>query len=193
MNVNVSIEKPQLSQIFSHSLIGLQIILGSVFLALMAQLSIPLPFTPVPLSMQPLAVFLLAITLGSRKAPLAVIAYLMQATYGLPVLAGGLSNPAWIIGFKAGYLIGFVVVAYLVTALIEKNKKSNFFKGWLIFSFGEITLLSCGVLWLSFFVGFKKAVLFGAVPFIPGALIEITIATCYLQSSDWLKSQIKKL
>jgi len=183
-------KKHHLSSTLSGSWIGcLQVVLGSIFLGLMAQLAIPLPFNPIPLSVQTLAISLLAISLGSRKAPLAVMAYLVQATFGLPVLAGGLSNPLWMIGPKAGYLIGFVLVAYLVAASIENQKKKNFFKSWMTFALGEIILLSCGSLWLSYFIGLEKAFLLGFLPFLPGALVKISIATCSLMSFQWAKSR----
>ncbi len=178
--------------ILSNSWLSLmQILVGSAFLGLMAQAAIPLPFTPVPVSLQTLAVFLLAIALGSFKAPLAVIVYLFQATIGLPVLAGGVSNPFWLFGPKAGYLIGFVLASYSVAWSLEQQKKPTFFKTCLILSLNEYFILLVGSLWLAQFVGWKNALLMGAYPFLPGSLVKITIAACTSKPIEWLKCVCK--
>ena len=70
-------------------------LLGSIFLALMSQVC-PLPFTPIPFTLQTLALFLLSGILGSAHALRSVICYLVQGTVGLPVFAGGLANPLWV-------------------------------------------------------------------------------------------------
>lgn len=173
----------------SRSVATLQVLLGSIFLAMMAQIAIPLPFTPVPMSLQSLAVALLSITLGPRKAPLAVLAYLAQASIGLPVLAAGALNPMWIVSPRAGYLLGFVVASFLVSTLLEKHHRS-FFRNWLALSLNEITILFCGACGLSFFLGWEKAFTMGVLPFIPCALIKITIAASSLKPIQWLKSKI---
>jgi biotin transport system substrate-specific component len=165
----------------------LQVLFGSIFLAIMAQIAIPLPFTPVPMSLQTLAIAILAITLGPKKAPLAVLAYLAQATVGLPVLAAGTVNSLWIIGPLAGYLLGFVASAFVVAKLLSTTKQSSFYKNWLILSLNEITILALGSLWLSYFVGFQNAITMGILPFIPCALIKITIAASSIKPINWLK------
>ena len=81
-----------------------QVIVGSLFIGLLAQVHIPLPFTPVPLSLQTLAVLLLASSLGSKKATLAVLVYLAEIGFGLPISAGAISQPLALIGTNAGYL-----------------------------------------------------------------------------------------
>jgi biotin transport system substrate-specific component len=70
---------------------------GSCFLALMSQVAFPIVGTPVPVTLQTLAVFLLGGILGSRRAAYSVIGYLIQGSLGLPVFAGGVSNPLWIL------------------------------------------------------------------------------------------------
>lgn len=158
---------------FNWMVIGL----GGISLALMSQLSIPLPFSPVPITLQSFVISMLAIFLGSRKAPFAVLFFLAQATIGLPVLAGGISNPFWILGLRAGYLIGFVLAAYVTARLLEKYRPQSFLKAWLILSSSEICISLMGCIWLGFFAGFENAVMMGVVPFIPGALIKISAAT----------------
>ena len=172
---------------FNYTLLATtQVLLGSIFLGLMSQISLPLPFTPVPVSLQTLAVFLLAITLGSRKAPLAVIAYLIQATIGLPVLAGGLSNPLWLLLPKAGYSLSFVLAVFLVARLFERQNSITFFKSWVNLLVGQIAIFTVGSLWLSCFFGLEKAFFMGVVPFISGAAMKITFTACLTKAfSRW--------
>lgn len=164
----------------------LQVLLGSVFLAIMAQIAIPLPFTPVPMSLQTLGIALLAVTLGPRKAPLAVLTYLAQASIGLPVLAAGKVNPLWIIGPNAGYLLGFVVSSYVVGKLFSISNRSSFYKNWLVLSLNEITILTLGALWLASFVGFQNAITMGILPFIPCGIIKITLAASSVKPIQWM-------
>lgn len=165
---------------------SIQVIMGSIFLAVLAQFSIPLPFTPVPLSLQTLGVALLAIGLGPRKAALAVVGYLAQATFGLPVLAGGLADPLWMLTPRAGYLIGFVAAAFVTGSLLKKVKTRGLIKTWLILSLNETTILLLGSLWLAFFVGFDHALAMGVLPFIPGAIAKITLATTSEKPLKWI-------
>lgn len=167
---------------------ALQVILGSVFLAIMAQAAIPLPFTPVPISLQTLGVALLAIALGPQKAALSVIAYLTQATMGLPVLAGGMSNALWFLTPRAGYLLGFVASAFLTGTLLERVKQRGLFKTWAILATNEATIMLFGTLWLGFFVGSESSLAMGVLPFIPGAIAKITMATVSERPIKWMKS-----
>lgn len=164
----------------------IKVVIGSVFLGLISQIAIPLPFTPVPITLQTLGVSLLAISLGPRKAPMAVLTYLFQATLGLPVLAGGVSNPLWMATPKAGYLVGFVFAAYLTATLIEKYKKTPLWKIWFALSANDGLILTIGACWLSFFVGFEKGFLLGFVPFIPGALVKISMAWISFRPLEWI-------
>lgn len=167
---------------------GLHVVLGSIFLALISQISLPLPFTPVPLTFQSLGILLLAMAQGKNKAAFSVIAYLGQATAGLPVLAGGLANPAWMVGPRCGYLLGFVAAAYVVGLVLEKTSHKSW--SWKILSLavGELTILTVGTAVLTLFFGFGNAVALGFVPFLINAAIKISIAA----SADKPLSYIQK-
>lgn len=183
-------KKAALCGVLNNHWIGvLQVIVGSLFLGLMAQIAIPLPFTPVPLSMQTFGVSLLAISLGSRKASLAALTYLVQATMGLPVLAKGLSNPLWMLGLNAGYLIGFVAASYIVGKLIERRQSAPFAKNWLILSLNEGIILLLGATFLGFYVGWENAFAMGVLPFIPGALLKITMAASSIKPIEWIRNK----
>src|ERR687893_2110175 len=91
----------------------------SAFVALMAQVAIPL--WPVPLTLQTLAVLLTGAALGSRRGTLALLVYLAEGAVGLPVFAGGASGVAYMLGPTFGYLVGFVLAAGLVGWLAERG------------------------------------------------------------------------
>lgn len=162
------------------------VILGSIFLAVMSQIAIPLPYTAVPFTLQTLAVFILAMAQGKNKAALSVITFLGQASMGLPVIAGGIVNPLWMVGPTAGYLVGFVIAAYVVGYLIEKNYSNNWMMTACSFAVGEAIILSTGTLWLAVSFGFQTAVVVGFVPFLLNGLIKIVMATTLEKPLDYL-------
>jgi biotin transport system substrate-specific component len=164
------------------------VLLGSVFLAIMARISIPLPFTPVPVTMQTLAVFLLGGMLGGKKAALSVGAYLIEGTVGLPVFSKGLANPSWFLGATAGYLLGFVAAAYAIGTLLEKRPARSFYSVLAIVSIGEVIILSLGTAWMSVFLGFNKAFAAGIVPFVIGGSMKVVIAASLLYGSSLIKN-----
>jgi biotin transport system substrate-specific component len=154
---------------------------GSCFLAILSQLAIPLPFTPVPLTLQTLGVFLLGGVLGSRLATYSVLAYLAQGSCGLPVFAGGLAGPLWLFDAKAGFLISFIIAAFLIGKMIEKRPSANLL--YILFSLflGQLMISATGMAWLSFYVGLHQAFLFGVLPFLSGAAVKITSAALILK------------
>ena len=91
---------------------------GSLFIALAAQVSVP--FFPVPLTLSTLAVLLVGLTLGSRLGAAAVLAYLAEGAMGLPVFAGGMNGVA-LVGPTAGFLYGFVGMAWLAGLAVERG------------------------------------------------------------------------
>src|SRR5512132_4009477 len=92
---------------------------ASLAIALAAQVAVPLPFTPVPLTLQTLAVLLASAALGMRRGALAVALYLAEGLAGLPVFASFSSGPAPFLGPTGGYLVGFLPAAAIVGALAE--------------------------------------------------------------------------
>ncbi|MCB1113811.1 MAG: biotin transporter BioY [Chlamydiia bacterium] len=156
---------------------SIQVFSGSVLLALISQVAIPLPFTPVPLSLQTFTIFMLAMTLGSKKGTASVLTYLAQGTIGLPVFAGGLSNPAWIMGPRGGYLIGFALAAWVVGKLYESCSNKSLKNTLLILFAGEAMILIPGALWLAAFVGYSNAFSLGVAPFLAGGALKIIAAS----------------
>ena len=85
-----------------------QVLGASVLISLCAKLAIFLPFTPVPLGLQPLIVLLSAVMLGSKRGTLAVLAFIVQGACGMPVFAGGHAGLLWLAGPTGGYLLGYL-------------------------------------------------------------------------------------
>jgi biotin transport system substrate-specific component len=167
-------------------------ILGSIFLALLSQIAIPLPFTPIPMTLQTLGVFLLGGTLGGRRAAYAVLAYLTQGCCGLPVFAGGVTNPLWFLDYKAGYLIAFVAAAFVIGKMLEKRSSASFIFILFSIALGQMIILGTGMAWLSLYVGINKAFMFGVVPFLSGAVIKSIAGVLFIKSYIIYKSKSKR-
>jgi len=160
------------------------LVLGaSAFVALMAQVAIPLPFSPVPLTGQTFAVLLVGAALGSRRGALAMSAYLLEGLAGLPVFAGGMAGPAVLIGPRGGYLIGFIAMAWLVGWLSERGLDRRVDTALIAFVLGEVVLYLCGLAVLAIFVGVENAPAMGLLPFLPGDAIKIAAAALTLPAA----------
>lgn len=164
---------------------ALSVVGGSLFIALFAQLAIPLPFTIVPLTLQTLAVLLIGALLGKNRGVLAVLLYIIEGAIGLPFFAGGASGLGRILGMTGGYMLGFLCAAYLIGFLLERGSKEKFWQVTLAMIAGTTLILGLGALWLSFYVGgMKMAFLLGVLPFLAGEGLKIAIAAS-LVPSGW--------
>ncbi len=164
------------------------IVLGaSIVMALAAPLAIRLPFTPVPIVLQSHVILLMAALLGSRRGTLAVLAFLAQAAVGLPVLASGKFGPLVFVGPTGGYLLGYVVGAYLVGLLMEKCKTRTAAKTFGALSAGSIAIYFFGMVHLAGFIGYQKALLLGVVPFILGDLVKTIVCVRLLKAPSSLE------
>lgn len=150
------------------------IVLGMSFLiALAAPISIPLPFTPVPLSLQGAIILMLSVLLGGKRTALAVIGFLLQGALGLPVFATCIGGFACLLGCKGGYLLGYVVAAWVTGFLSQSASPRKIFCAMLI---GTGIILLFGAIWLSFFIGCTQAIVLGVLPFICGDIIKLIVA-----------------
>jgi biotin transporter BioY len=152
----------------------------ALFTALMARVSIPLGFTPVPITGQTLAVMLTGAMLGSRRGAAAMTVYLIAGSW-LPFYAGGGSGPVWNLA-SGGYIIGFIPAAFIVGYLAERGWDRSV---WIVVAMlvGNVALYIPGLIQLSFFVPEGKVLEFGLYPFIPGDLIKICVASLALPSA----------
>ncbi len=166
------------------------IVAGSVLTALAAQVSIPLPFTPVPITGQTFAVLLVGAALGSRRGAASMALYVAQGLAGLPVFAGGKAGLAVLFGPTGGYLIGFIAAAFLTGWLAERGWDRRPLTTALAMILGNLVIYLFGVSWLAAFVGVSKAPLLGMVPFIPGDLVKIVLATVALPGAWWVVGRL---
>lgn len=146
-----------------------QATLGSLFLAVCSQVAIVLPFTPVPVSMQTLGVFLLVLMQG-KASVLSIALYLSQASMGLPVLAGARVDPFWMLGATGGYLVGFLLCAYPAAAICGQSPSWKRVVASVVLA--QAIILLFGTAWLASYVGFDKAYALGVAPFWVGTLIK---------------------
>jgi len=153
------------------------IALCTAVICILAQFSIPLPFTPVPLTGQIIGIFLAGALLGSKKGALAVLAYLLLGTAGLPVFAAARGGIQVLAGPTGGYLIGFVPGTYILGKLVEK-KRENASSRLMI---GMIACLAfsylLGGLHLGLVMNFNltQVLLTGILPYLPLDILKIVI------------------
>jgi biotin transport system substrate-specific component len=156
---------------------------GSLLVAGMAQVRIPLPFTPVPITGQTFAVLLVGAGLGSKRGATSLALYLLMGLAGLPFFAGGASGLAILAGPTGGYLIGFVVAAYLVGLLAARGLDRRIPSALLAFLAGEIVIYLFGVVWLSVYLGLAHAIAAGLLPFLVGDAIKLVAAALVLPAA----------
>ena len=161
---------------------GLLILGFSLFLALCAQIAFPLPFTPVPVTLQTLAVLLTGAALGSRRGGLAMIVYLIEGAAGLPVFENGTGGLVHLLGVTGGYLWAFPVAAFVVGLLCERGLDRRILTSAFAMLPGTLIIYAIGVSWLAIVlhISFVQALSFGLVPFIPGDLLKLVIAAALL-------------
>jgi biotin transport system substrate-specific component len=155
---------------------------GTLFIALSAQIAIPLPFSPVPVTGQTLAVLLTGALLGSRRGGLCLLAYLVEGIVGLPVFAGGKAGLAHLLGPTGGYLVGFIAAAYITGLLAERGWDRRMGTTLLAMLLGNAVIYAFGLSWLSVFTGIGKALSLGFYPFISGDILKLAVATTLLPS-----------
>jgi biotin transport system substrate-specific component len=124
------------------------VIAASLFVAVCAHITIPLPFTPVPLTVQNFAVLLVGLLLGSRRGFAALALYLAEGAMGLPVFSPiGVGGIAHLLGPTGGYLLAYPFVAAVAGFLFERGVK-NFVRAAIAGSLAEVLLFAGGLAWL---------------------------------------------
>lgn len=149
---------------------------GVIAIALLAQVAIPLPYTPVPITGQTLAVLLIGASYGSLRALRTTAAYIAVGAFGLPVFASAASGMGALLGATSGYLFGFMIAAYVMGLVAERGYFSRVKSAVPLFLLGHACIFVCGMVVLGMFVGFNKVIALGFVPFIPGLIIKTVAA-----------------
>ncbi len=143
---------------------------------------IPLPFTPVPITMQVLFVLLAGLMLGKRYGTLSVLLYIVAGIMGVPLFAGAAGGVARILGPTGGYLLGFLLAPYIVSLLYHKLRQ-GFLALVLSLYAGLFVIYACGVIHLALMLNitFHKALQAGVYPFILGDTVKIILALYAVQ------------
>jgi biotin transport system substrate-specific component len=159
------------------------VLLGfNVLLAVCSYISFNLPLSPVPITGQTFGVLLVALALGRVRASAVVLAYLLEGSAGLPVFAGGSAGLAKLMGLTGGYLIGFLVAAYVVGTLADRGWDRTYLRSGLAMVIGTAIIFVAGLSQLALFIPSEALLAAGLIPFIPGAIIKIATASAVLPS-----------
>jgi biotin transport system substrate-specific component len=150
--------------------------LFTVVTTLGAFVRIPLPWTPVPITLQTMCVLLAGAYLGKKAGSLSQLTYIILGAAGLPVFTGAGSGFLYLAGPTGGYVAGFLLCAFFVGRGIHAAK--SLAQVWLLFLFGDALIFGCGVLWLTLLTGLPIAsvLTIGVLPFVVGDLIKISAA-----------------
>ena len=168
-------------------------ILASMLAALTAIgafITIPLPFSPIPITLQVLFVLLAGLLLGSRWAATSMGVYVLLGIIGLPVFSGGTAGIGVLLGPTGGYLVGFVVGAYVIGIIAEQGKDYsdqnnasccnhiNTIRPIVASLSGLAVIFLFGTIWLAIAadLSISQAVAVGLLPFIPGGIIKVVAA-----------------
>src|SRR5216117_3564405 len=156
---------------------GVIVISASLFVALCARVTLPLPLTPVPLTLQNFGVLLVGLTLGSRRGFAALVLYLIEGAVGMPVFnPAGFGGVAQLLGPTGGYLLAYPFVAALAGWIMEHGS-GTFFRAATAGVLAEILLFASGTSWLVVFThSFAKALRFGFYWFIFAEIIKVMLA-----------------
>ena len=150
------------------------VLAGSALLALSAQISVP--FYPVPVTGQTLVVLMIGMAYGSRLGAATLLAYLVEGGMGLPVFANGGAGWAYLAGPTGGYLIGFLVAAFILGFLAERGMGRGPISTALAMLVGTAIIYVFGVTHLSGFIGFEKSIAAGLLPFLYGDALKLIVA-----------------
>ncbi len=153
------------------------VIAASLFVALCARFTLPLPFTPVPLTLQNLGVLLVGLVLGSRRGFAALLLYLAEGASGMPVFnPAGPGGMAQLLGATGGFLLAYPLVAALAGRIMERGK-ATFARAALAGLLAEVVLFAGGLSWLALLThSVAQALRWGLYWFIFAEVIKIMMA-----------------
>ena len=161
---------------------ALLILGGAGFVGLMAQISVRLGFTPVPITGQTFAVLLVGAAYGSMLGAASLFAYLVLGVVGVPLYAD--QKHGWDVfsGATGGYIVGFILAAAVTGALAERGWDKKFSSSIAAMLTGSVIIYACGSIWLHHYlhVSWNTTFVDGVYPFIPGDLVKLYLAAAAL-------------
>ena len=169
------------------------VLAGTGFVALAAQVSIGLPFTPVPITGQTFAVVLVGASLGALLGLASLGLYLLVGALGAPVYADG--NHGWdvLTGPTGGYIVGFVLAAVLTGLLAQRRWDRRFSSAVAAMLSGNVVIYLVGLAWLAekLDTGLEKTFELGLYPFVVGDLLKLYLAGALLPGAWRLVERLK--
>jgi biotin transport system substrate-specific component len=158
---------------------------GVLLVAASAQIVLPLPFSPVPITGQTFAVLLVGSAFGASRGAVTMLAYLAIGMVGVPVFAGLESGWGAMAAPSAGYLVGMLGAAYVVGRLADRGWDRSVRRMVLAMLVGNAVIYAFGVTWLgvSLGIGVDQAIVLGALPFLVGDAVKVAAATAILPTS----------
>ena len=170
---------------------------GSIFIALAAQVRVPL--WPVPMTGQTFAVLLVGVAFGWRLGAATLLLYMAEGILGIPVFANATAGPAVILGPTGGYILGFVLAAALIGYLAERGWDRSVWRMALAMLFGNLAIYLLGVPWLAaYFAGIgseaplQAAIAGGLVPFLLGDGLKLALAACLLPATWNIMDRLRR-
>lgn len=164
--------------------------IGGVFLlSALAQVTLSLHWTPVPITGQTFGVALMALLWGRVRAFICILSYLMMGGLGLPIFAMGKSG--FLFGPTMGYLIGMVAATYWMGSLSDLGWTKTWWRCYLAAVSGSVITFSFGVMGLSLFVPVEDLWLAGVLPFLPGDFIKSFLASAIVYYSHSYAAGLK--
>ncbi len=162
-----------------ETLKNILLVLGGVaFLSLMSQVIIPLPFTPVPISLGTFGVTLMALLYGRKLGTATILSYVAAGSLGAPIFAGFKSGSLF--SPTGGYILGYIVATIILGYLSDKGVTKSYVKTFFSLLLSSAIILTLGSIVLSIFVPGKNAFMIGVLPFLPGDAIKSTTITLLL-------------
>jgi biotin transport system substrate-specific component len=171
------------------------VLVGTAILVISAKVSVP--FYPVPMTLQTLAVMAIAAAYGMRLGTMTVVAYLAEGLIGLPVFTAtppAPAGPIYFLGPTAGFLAGFVLLALIVGYAADRGWDRSFLRLFAAMIVADVVVFALGFAWLALGahvgthtgIGFAGAWANGVVPFALGDLLKIALAAALLPASHGL-------
>ncbi|HWK12441.1 MAG TPA: biotin transporter BioY [Vicinamibacterales bacterium] len=195
MNVRLERSQPSLLHAMtaradmSSAIRACAVLFVSVLTIVAAQISIPLPFTPVPFTLQPMVVLLGGAALGARLGASAQILYLAAGIAGLPVFAASPVLPqgvARLLGPTGGYLMSYPIAAFVAGYLAERRFDRRYLTSVVAMGCGLAIVFACGVAWIAWGIpsaGLSFAMASGLYPFLPADVLKVFLAATVLPAA----------
>jgi len=168
----------------------LLVLSASIVIALAAQIAVPLPHSPVPLTMQPLAVLLVGVVLGSRRGAAAAALYLFEGASGLPVFAQGHGGAFWLMAATAGYLWSYPAAAFVAGWVSERGWGSSSGRAIAGMLAALAVIYIGGWSWLAMIAGPSAALAIGVVPFLVADIVKVALGAALLPRAQKLLLQL---